>query len=247
MKTKNVIVTTSWDDGYPADLELAEILSRYDLPGTFYIPMVGPDGKRTLQSDGIRLLHGAGFEIGGHTVLHTTLTDMSPGRIRAEIFGCKAVLEDTLGEPVSMFCYPKGRFDRTAVACLREAGYRGARTTRVLATREKFRPYEMPTTIQAFPTRPMGYIRNLTRRMALGALYSYCTRLYKKANWVELAKHLFDGVLQHGGIWHLYGHSWELEELHLWDGLEELLAYVARRDGVLYMCNSGVVDSLHVN
>jgi peptidoglycan/xylan/chitin deacetylase (PgdA/CDA1 family) len=243
MGIQNVVVTTSWDDGHPADLRLAEMLSRHNLQGTFYIPMHGPDGKPTVQANDIRLLRDAGFEIGAHTLSHITLTHIEPRRLRTEIFGSKAELEDVLGEPISMFCYPKGRFDRRTIECLHEAGYRGARTTRVLATGEDFRQYEMPTTIQAFPTRPIGYLRNLTRRMAFRSLYSYCTKLRKKDNWVELGKHLFDGVLQQGGIWHLYGHSWELESLHLWDELNELLAYVAGRKTVAYTCNAGVLDA----
>jgi hypothetical protein len=143
-----------------------------------------------------------------------------------------------------MFCYPKGRFDRHTLECVRDAGYYGARTTRVLVTGKAFRPYEMPTTIQAYRTRPAGYIRNLARRMAFSDLYSYATRLRKHKTWVDLGKHLFDRVLQQGGIWHLYGHSWELEDLHLWDELTDMLAYVAGRNGVQYVSNSGVFDAL---
>jgi len=33
------IVTTSWDDGHPSDLKLAELLREYDVPATFYIPI----------------------------------------------------------------------------------------------------------------------------------------------------------------------------------------------------------------
>ncbi|HZQ51581.1 MAG TPA: polysaccharide deacetylase family protein [Bryobacteraceae bacterium] len=246
MTTKQkAIVTTSWDDGHPADLRLAEMLSRHNLPATFYVPVIGPDGKPTLQSNGIRSLRRAGFEIGAHTICHTILTGIPQTRVRTEVFDSKAVLEDTLGEPITMFCYPKGRFDRHTVACLREAGYRGARTTRVLATPRNFHRYEMPTTIQAFPTRPMGYIRNLTRRMAFGSLYSYCTRHCRQKSWVDLGKQLFDTVRQRGGIWHLYGHSWELESLHLWDDLNDLFTYIAHREGILYTSNSGLLDFAH--
>ncbi len=34
-----VIITTSWDDGHPLDLKLAELLQRYAIPATFYIPI----------------------------------------------------------------------------------------------------------------------------------------------------------------------------------------------------------------
>ena len=32
------IITTSWDDGHPLDFKLAELLNKYNLKGTFYIP-----------------------------------------------------------------------------------------------------------------------------------------------------------------------------------------------------------------
>jgi len=60
-------------------------------------------------------------------------------------------------------------------------------------------------------------------------------------NWVQLGKKLFDQVSAEGGIWHLYGHSWELEALNLWDELREMLDYVARRPGVSYLSNAQVV------
>jgi hypothetical protein len=56
-------------------------------------------------------------------------------------------------------------------------------------------------------------------------------------NWLELSKRLFDSVLQNGGIWHLYGHSWEIEELGLWKDLEEMLDYVCKREDVTYVPN----------
>ena len=49
-----------------------------------------------------------------------------------------------------MFCYPGGHYTRTTIRCLADAGYQGARTTRMLATRSTFDRFEMPTTVQAF-------------------------------------------------------------------------------------------------
>src|SRR5204862_6812081 len=33
-----VLVTTSWDDGAPQDLRLADLLAKHDLPACFYVP-----------------------------------------------------------------------------------------------------------------------------------------------------------------------------------------------------------------
>jgi len=43
--------------------------------------------------------------------------------------------------------------------------------------------------------------------------------------------------LREGGVWHLYGHSWLIEEMALWDGLVEVLDYVSRRENVRYANN----------
>lgn len=61
-------------------------------------------------------------------------------------------------------------------------------------------------------------------------------------SWVELAKRLFDAVLEDGGVWHLYRHSWEIETLGLWDGLRELLDYVCWRDKVRYVPNCALLQ-----
>ena len=56
---------------------------------------------------------------------------------------------------------------------------------------------------------------------------------------------MFDVVLERGGFWHLYGHSWEIEELQLWGQLEEMLDYVAHRSVVRYTTNSGLLQILN--
>jgi len=61
-------------------------------------------------------------------------------------------------------------------------------------------------------------------------------------SWVELGKRLFDVVLNKGGLWHLYGHSWEIDRLGLWGGLRELLDYICRRDGVSYLPNAALLQ-----
>jgi hypothetical protein len=34
---KNVVVTTSWDDGHKLDLKVSELMQKYNLTGTFYV------------------------------------------------------------------------------------------------------------------------------------------------------------------------------------------------------------------
>jgi len=228
-------VTTSWDDGDCADLKLAELLRLKGIHGTFYIPI--NYRQNALSQAELRTLASEGFEIGAHGWSHKLLWHLQPAAVGQEVRPCKDVLENILGRQVEMFCYPCGRYDTNAIRALKEAGYRGARTVRMLATRLTFNPFEMPTTLQVFPHTPSTYLKNAVRARSLESFQSLLFQMPRLGNWVELGKRLFDAVLEDGGTWHLYGHSWEIERQDLWDDLRELLDYVCRRDGVRYVPN----------
>lgn len=70
----------------------------------------------------------AGQDIGAHTLTHPRLTQLSPGRMRAEIVDPKRKLEDRFGVPVRHFCYPYGDQDERVRALVAEAGYEAACT-----------------------------------------------------------------------------------------------------------------------
>jgi peptidoglycan/xylan/chitin deacetylase (PgdA/CDA1 family) len=235
------IVTTSWDDGDSQDLEIANLLRSRGLPGTFYVPITGHPGRTTLSTTDLRSLSDQGFEIGAHSVSHKDLPSLTPERLDDEVRGCRQTLEQIVGRPVVMFCYPYGRYNKEVIRHVQNAGYKGARTIRMLSMRTHFLPFAMPTTIQAYPHCRAGYIRNLVRAGNAPTLLKYMTTLHRFVSWVDLGKQLFREVLERGGIWHLYGHSWEIDELNLWTDLRELLDYISHREGVRYLNNGPLV------
>jgi peptidoglycan-N-acetylglucosamine deacetylase len=241
------IVTTSWDDGDPADIKLAELLSARALKATLYVPIRGYQGARTLSLDQLRTLSAAGFEIGGHTVSHRSLSPLNLKEVTDEVRNCKKALEDTLGEPVRMFCYPNGRYNAAVIREVERAGYVGARTTRMLSTGLRFRPFEMPTSVQAFPHPPRNYLKNLGRSRNVRDLVLYLAKWSRCKNWVELGKQLFRDVLKSGGVWHMYGHSWEIEQLGIWSDLQDLLDYVSAREGVTYLTNGQIMQLMRAS
>jgi len=240
---KPITVTTSWDDGDPKDLKVAELLAAHGLSGTFYIPLSRDPGLPTLSSSHLRSIALAGFEIGAHTVSHRTLTDLSPREIRHEICESKKSLEQLLGREVSMFCYPRGRYDMTVLREVERAGFEGGRTTQMLSLSLNFPQFEMPTTVQAYPHQDFHYVKNLARHKNLAGLVNYVTHLRRFRTWIDKGRALFDQALRSGGIWHLYGHSWEINELGLWNELDQMLRYVSNRQGVTYAVNSEVQSS----
>ncbi|MDR3677147.1 MAG: polysaccharide deacetylase family protein [Acidobacteriota bacterium] len=237
------IVTTSWDGGDPNDLRVAGLLAARKVAGTFYIPVKDHHKSCRMGYAEFLELDSQGFEIGSHGASHPNLPLCDKKQLTLEVDSCKKRLEDDLGKAVSMFAYPRGKYDSNVIDTLKQAGYAGGRTSALLASTQNFDPFRMPTTVQVFPHSRLDYLRNLAREMRFDSSWGFATHFRFATNWVELAKSLFDSVLKSGGLWHLYGRSWEIEELRLWGGLKEVLDYVSNRPGVLYSSNCGAIRS----
>src|SRR3954465_6411974 len=109
-------ITTSWDDGHPLDLRVAELLAKYGLPGTFYVPRTSEYGTMTTAQ--LRELSGA-FEIGAHTLQHVDLNGATAELARQEIVDSRSWIEDVTGVPCPMFCPPKGRYSSSHLEIMR--------------------------------------------------------------------------------------------------------------------------------
>jgi peptidoglycan/xylan/chitin deacetylase (PgdA/CDA1 family) len=238
------IVTTSWDDGDPQDLRIAEMLQSRGLGGTFYVPLIGYDGRPTLEASDLRMMSSQGFEIGAHGVSHHVLPKFRGKELNREVRICKRRLQDILGNEVRMFCYPKGRYSNRVIRELEKAGYAGARTTEMLSCHINMSPYRIATTLEAFPHKSTDYMRNFGRALNVRGALDWAIRLRHARNWVAIAKETFDQALETGGIWHLYGHSWVIEECNLWGDLGEVLDYVSHRDFVSYITNRDILKFL---
>jgi len=77
--------------------------------------------------DMAREMLAGGMTMGGHTVNHPVLALLPADRQRAEIEGCRARLDQELGQPMRWFSYPVGQrdsFDNVTRRTLTEAGVR---------------------------------------------------------------------------------------------------------------------------
>jgi peptidoglycan/xylan/chitin deacetylase (PgdA/CDA1 family) len=245
--SKLKIVTTSWDDGDARDVRVAELLAANTIRGTFYCPINPFNGNPALSTSQQRDMIGQGFEIGAHAIAHETLSRVPAERVNYIVSTCKKMLEDSLGECVGMFCYPNGRYTRHVIAAVKAANYQGARSVQLLETGPECNFYRLPTTIQACPHTRTEYLRNIARSANPRRLYDYVTQLGMSDDWLQIGKKLFDRVMEQGGVWHLWGHSWEIDEHGQWRRLREILEYVANRPDVLYLTNGQMVQYLKRN
>jgi peptidoglycan/xylan/chitin deacetylase (PgdA/CDA1 family) len=232
------IVTTSWDDGGRQDLRLAELLSEFGMPGTFYVSPRNRE-RRPLSQAELRELD-AGFEIGGHSLNHADLPALGPEDLASELVDCRHGLEDALGHGVTAFSYPFGHYDDRVRRAVAEAGFTTARTTRMLRTAPAHDPLLAPTSLQAHPAGRGFWLLHCVRTAHPAGLPTVLM-LPRGAGWVELGIRLFERVRDRGGVWHLWGHSWEVDELDLWDELRRLLAAVSGHADVSYLPNSAAI------
>ncbi|MFZ2484780.1 MAG: polysaccharide deacetylase family protein [Minisyncoccia bacterium] len=229
-------VTTSWDDGDIEDNRLADLLSRYNIKGTFYITKTYRANR--LSSGEIKNI-AKEHEIGAHTLTHPDLRTLSLEQKQEEIEGSKKWLEEILGQDVKMFCYPKGFYDDSVVGVVKTAGFLGARTTN-LGSITFSDPFLVPTTIQVYPfpfRNSLGKVLQPydQRAPALKALGVSFLSMY---SWLSMAKTTFDLALEKGEIFHLYGHSWEIEKYGMWEKLEKFLQYISNHKKCTYATNS---------
>jgi len=99
-------IALTFDDGPnpAATPRLLEVLARHNVRATFFL--IG-DFVR-LEPALTREIAAAGHAIGNHTMTHRFLPRYSAARIQAELAGCNAALEDTLGGRVELFRPPHG-------------------------------------------------------------------------------------------------------------------------------------------
>jgi peptidoglycan/xylan/chitin deacetylase (PgdA/CDA1 family) len=225
---RQLFLTTSWDDGDPADLRLAETLARYGQRGTFYLCRDRQRRPRLKDPDIRELATFQDLEIGSHTLTHPNLTRVSGRQADAELRGSKAWLEDLTGQPVTSFCYPNGRHGHGLARRVADAGYLVGRTTASGHSKLGFDPLRMPTTMQLYPHGMLVLLRHALKErdlrgfLNLAALRRWSRRPAELASlFVERSTHPREPVAIH--VW---GHSWELDEAGLWPALHELLAYL---------------------
>lgn len=241
---KEIIVTTSWEDGDGQNLRLVKLLNKYCLKGTFYFAR---DYLSQPESEikEISLTQ----EIGAHSLTHPILTDVSLIKAQEEIFGSKEWLESLTGKSMKMFCYPRGFYNQEIKDLVSKAGFVGARAAGIFngSLPEDLFAWDPTIQIYPFPFRRRSFKRlHLSRHLLdpffrnFGGIINWHLPLKTCFNWINLAKGTFDYVCRRGGVWHLWGHCFEIEKYRMWSELEEIFCYIKEQGKALPLFNSEV-------
>lgn len=222
---KEAIITTSWDDGNPLDLKLAELLKKYDVPATFYIPIVY-EKRGCMTPQQVREI-ARSFDIGSHSNHHVRLSKISPEEAETEVMEGKKRLEEIIGREVSSFAYPYGNFDDDLIGIVKRANFIGARTVMLLGRGIK-KPFEMATMVNARDWWFTHYLLHSLAAQDLNLSLFVLRNNLSFKNWDRIALSTLDFVVNNGGIWHLWGHSREIEENGDWIRLEAVLNAISK-------------------
>jgi peptidoglycan/xylan/chitin deacetylase (PgdA/CDA1 family) len=123
-------IVFSFDDGYGSQVRNAmPILRSFGWPGVLNLEVKNLSVAGGITTAQVRRLMKAGWEIDAHTLTHRDLTTLDPATVRHEVGGSRTALRRIFHVPVDGFAYPAGRYDATAEAAVRQAGFRAAVTT----------------------------------------------------------------------------------------------------------------------
>lgn len=113
-------IALTFDDGPndPYTQQLLELLAQHQVQAIFFL--IGNFVRR--RPDLARAIRQAGHLIGNHTMSHPSLMRERPSRVRQELMGCNAALEDAIGESVHWFRPPFGHRRPDVLRTARELG-----------------------------------------------------------------------------------------------------------------------------
>ena len=219
-------VTISVDDGHPTDLRTVDLLHKYGLKATFYVP--GANRERTvMKACEIREIDRQ-FEVGSHTLNHLRLTRLPAQTAWREIWDGKKFSEDTVGHEVVSFCYPGGKFNHRVAARVAEAGFLAGRTCRYFLNDYPKNPFVWDISTYANTYPAYVQLRHCLLECNFAGAYKYVTTFKARVPWRAQFICALEDVSREGGIAHLYFHSWEIDQNGEWDDLEGLFKAIAQ-------------------
>lgn len=119
---------------------------------------------------------------------------------------------------------------------MRDSGFRYGRTTEDLHDNLGSDPFQLPVTLHFYPRRRFDVARSFVREERHRLLqWRWVRRLpalvssISKDNFAARFRRLVDRVCERGGVFHVWGHSWEIDRVDGWAMLDEVLRYAAER------------------
>ena len=217
-------VSFSWDDGSIYDLKLAEYFIKYHIPCKLFVPTYNRENRTVLSASQIQSLKHPLISFGGHTNSHVYLTQIPLSDINKEVDDNIKYLEDITGEPIKHFCLPGGQYNSQIIQLIKDQfdSIRTADTMCSLFTGKIRKP-----TFHFYPRGIKSLIGNAVRHYDK-ILPVIIKASMKYHNYFDILKASIAIMNKNKTLYkiHIWGHSWEIEELQLWGKLDDMLRYI---------------------
>ena len=225
-KDKLKAITFSYDDGTTQDIQLIELLNKYNLKATFNLNsgLMGRPGILGINTHMIshyKIAEGdvkrvyRDHEVAVHTVNHAMLPDCDEETVIYQVEQDRIKLSEIVGYEVVGMAYSCGgenNDDRVAKIIRENTGVKYARGFR---STDSFAPQD-----NLFRFLPNTHHLDVNRV-------------------TELAKRFFEMETDTHQVFYLWGHAFELEQAsENWVKLEELFKLLANRDDIFYGTNT---------
>jgi len=219
---------------------MADLLAKYGLLATFYIPRENPERPVMNEADVREIARR--FEVGAHTIHHVALAKLPRERVWSEISESKAWVEDVVGQQAISFCYPRGKFTAQTAALVKQAGFLGARTCFLNLNEFPRNPFYWGVSTHAFSHSIFIQLRHaLLEQNFKGACDFF--RIHKgSTEWRSHFLLALDHVEAQGGIAHLYLHSWEIDKWGDWEKLESVFHSIHERNSLSRVTNGTLFE-----
>ena len=200
-------ILSSWDDGAIQDVRLAELLEKYKIPAIFYWPAALERSKNLSRVGKFLTINDCKqiskkFSIGSHGYYHQFLTKIDNPKVhRLEIFDSRKFWQDVTGQKINSFCYPRGYNNEKIRDLVKSAGYKNARGVKIGHTGKSPDPYWTHTSVH------LGIDR----------------AEYDGEKWQVFARKMYKLAKEKNEVFHMFGHSWEIDRFKLWNDLESFL------------------------
>lgn len=122
--TSGQAVVLTFDDGTASHLEpVLHLLWERNMPGEFFVNPANVGRHGYLSWSELRGMASAGMSIQSHGYSHRYMDDLEDVAVADELLRSKKVIEDRIGQPVTVFAAPGGRVNRFVAALARRVGY----------------------------------------------------------------------------------------------------------------------------
>jgi len=235
-----VLFTTSWDDGNPLDVRIADILEQFGLVGTFYAS-TGPDGHRLISDQDLARI-GTKHELGVHGRTHTIFPELSRSALADEIHWAVEEMS-RFGSVGSVVAPPRGKINASTSRFIGQLGF-AVRTGAIVGS-GGVTGNSLEPTFQLYPHEWKTIARNCVYRRRL-PMASLLVSLARKASPEDRFRQMLLAAAERQRYVHVWGHSSDIHRLNLWGALRDMLA-IATELGLTPVSNTEAFDRLSRN